>query len=327
MSDSNRKYRVLFVDDERRILTALRSIFRREYEVYTANGGAEALEILKENKVDVVVSDQRMPNMLGNELLAQVHKLYPQTMRVLLTGFMDKEAIIDTINQGQIYRFINKPWKNDDIREIIAEAALASEFEMEALADESALSELDPVKADSQDASSGTDKALNKRANPSLLLMDDDRGTQKGLKDYCATQGSKLYIANDINQVVSALQSHSSIGVLIIKLPVDSSDTLQSISLLKQYRPELITTILATQTDAETIVSLINAGQIFRYLSHPYDPTILEMTLDESFKHHKLLKKKAKLQKRVKVDNRKLTFSDRIKRLFLPFNRETSSAS
>ncbi len=81
MTTTEKKYSVLFVDDEKRILTALRSIFRREYDVYIANGGEEALEILANNKINVIVSDQRMPNMLGNELLAQVHKLYPQTMR------------------------------------------------------------------------------------------------------------------------------------------------------------------------------------------------------------------------------------------------------
>ena len=102
-----KKYSVLFVDDEKRILTALRSIFRREYDVYIANSGREALAVLESKPVDVIVSDQRMPNMLGHELLAEVHKRYPKTMRLLLTGFMDKEAIVDTINEGEIYRFIN----------------------------------------------------------------------------------------------------------------------------------------------------------------------------------------------------------------------------
>ena len=130
---TEKKYSVLFVDDEKRILTALRSIFRREYDVHIANGGEEALAILAENEINVIVSDQRMPNMLGNELLAEVHKLYPKTMRLLLTGFMDKEAIIKTINEGEIYRFINKPWRNDEIHQTIAEAALASEFGNEIL--------------------------------------------------------------------------------------------------------------------------------------------------------------------------------------------------
>lgn len=339
MLDKDRKYRVLFVDDERRILTALRSIFRREYDVFTANSGAEALEILQDNRIDVVVSDQRMPNMLGNELLAKVHKLYPQTMRVLLTGFMDKAAIIDTINQGQIYRFINKPWKNEDIREIIAEAALASEFEMETL--EVAEQENTPEQATLPDAAipSATKatnptkltKTVSKKTTsggkPAVMLMDDGKEIATQLKTFCSKQKASFYQVNDIQSAVTKLKTQKDIGVFIITLPIDSAETLQTISLLKQHRPEVITTVLATQTDAETIVSLINSGQVFRYLSKPCDPLLLEMTIEESFKQNMLLRRKASLQKRVKVDNRKLTFSERIKQLFTAFSHESSPTS
>ena len=324
MSDKDRKYNVLFVDDERRILTALRSIFRREYNVFTADGGAEALEILQDQAIDVVVSDQRMPNMLGNELLAKVHQRYPQTMRVLLTGFMDKEAIIDTINQGQIYRFINKPWKNEEIREIIAEAALASELEVESLEVESESIEQDnDINQDlvslDNDKANRRRKSKPKVLRPSVMLVDDNKSTIAGLTSFCEKKDSKLYVTSDINRAVSTLQKHEDIGIFILKLPIDSAEALQTISLLKQYRPEIITTVLADQTDAETIVDLINAGQVFRYLSEPCDPLLLEMTVKQSFKQHSLLKEKAILKKRVKVDNRKITFSDRIKGLFTVF--------
>ena len=128
MSDSKRKYRVLFVDDEPRVTSALKAIFRREYDVFIANSGADALSLLETTKIDVLVSDQRMPQMLGNELLSKVSALYPQTMRILLTGFMDKKAIVDSINAGEVYRFINKPWRNEEMREVVAEAALASKI-------------------------------------------------------------------------------------------------------------------------------------------------------------------------------------------------------
>lgn len=329
MSDSNRKYRVLFVDDERRILTALRSIFRREYEVFIANSGAEALQILEKQTVDVVVSDQRMPNMLGNELLAQVQQLYPQTMRVLLTGFMDKEAIIDTINQGQIYRFINKPWKNDDIREIIAEAALASEFEVEsAKASEAASAEEAPqTTALTDGAAAPTEETAGTQPasqNTSVLLMDDDAQTQAALKELCKQQGAALYFAKDIQQVVARLQANPDIGALVVTMPTDATETLHTVSLLKQYRPELVTTVLAMQDDAETIVQLINAGQVFRYLSHPVDHDVLSLTIEDSLHQHQILKKRAEMRQRVKVDNRKLSFSQRIRQLFLPLSRQTA---
>lgn len=128
MENLEKKHTLLFVDDEKRILNALRSIFRRKYTVFIATSGSEALSILATQQVDVIVSDQRMPNMLGSELLATVHQLYPRIMRLLLTGFVDKEAIIKTINEGEVYRFINKPWNNDDIQKTVAEAAKAASY-------------------------------------------------------------------------------------------------------------------------------------------------------------------------------------------------------
>ena len=107
MNNTTKKYTVLFVDDETRITSALRAIFRKEYNVLIANSGAEALQVLDKNDVDVLVSDQRMPHMLGNELLATVSQKHPQTMRILLTGFMDKQAIVDSINQGEVLSLIH----------------------------------------------------------------------------------------------------------------------------------------------------------------------------------------------------------------------------
>lgn len=101
--------RVLFVDDEERIVKLLHMIFRQKYEVLTASDGQKALELVKNQKIDVVVSDQRMPRMQGHELLAEVKKVSPHTVRVLLTGYTDLVSIIGAINEGEVYRFLNKP--------------------------------------------------------------------------------------------------------------------------------------------------------------------------------------------------------------------------
>jgi DNA-binding NtrC family response regulator len=126
----SKRYSLLFVDDEKRVLRSLNSVFRREYDVYLADSGFQALEILYSKNIDVIVSDQRMPHMTGSELLAKVHEQYPQVMRVLLTGYVDKEAIINTINEGEIFRFISKPWNITEIKNIIAEAASASDYKV-----------------------------------------------------------------------------------------------------------------------------------------------------------------------------------------------------
>ena len=112
--------RILFVDDEERILNALRALFRNEYHVFTADNGAAALELVKRYAIQVVVSDQRMPGMTGVELLRQVRKAAPQTVRLLLTGYSDLAALVGSINEGEVFRFVKKPWDNDEIRAMVA---------------------------------------------------------------------------------------------------------------------------------------------------------------------------------------------------------------
>lgn len=110
-------YTILFVDDEENVLSALRRVFRREnYKVLTATGGAEALKILSEQTVQVVISDFKMPQMDGAVFLRTVKDKYPQTIRIMLTGYADVSAIMGAINEGAVYKFITKPWNDDDLR-------------------------------------------------------------------------------------------------------------------------------------------------------------------------------------------------------------------
>lgn len=114
---------LLLVDDEVNILKALQRLLRRDgYTIFSAQGGAEALQLLKEHKVGVIVSDHRMPVMTGTEFLAKVKLLYPDAMRIVLSGFSDIDTITDSINQGNIYKFIAKPWDDMQIRTTIQEA-------------------------------------------------------------------------------------------------------------------------------------------------------------------------------------------------------------
>ncbi|WP_440110846.1 HD domain-containing phosphohydrolase [Acidovorax sp. BL-A-41-H1] len=115
---------VLCVDDEPGILSALKRVLRAEdCKVLQANGGAEALQLLEQHPVDVVVSDMRMPGMDGAALLAEVRKRWPETARILLTGYADMNATIAAINNGQIYRYIHKPWDETELRLTVRQAA------------------------------------------------------------------------------------------------------------------------------------------------------------------------------------------------------------
>jgi len=110
-------YTVLFVDDEANVLESMKRIFRHEnYRILTAGSAEAALELLKSESVHVVISDHRMPGISGADLLKQIKDLYPRTIRIMLTGHADIGAVMGAVNEGAVYKFITKPWNDDDLR-------------------------------------------------------------------------------------------------------------------------------------------------------------------------------------------------------------------
>lgn len=113
---------VLYVDDEENNLISFKAAFRRYFSVFSALSVQEAIEILNKNEIHVLITDQRMPGTLGTELLAQSAKDYPDQIRILLTGFSDIEALKDAVNRGHIFRYLEKPWNDDDLKKTIEES-------------------------------------------------------------------------------------------------------------------------------------------------------------------------------------------------------------
>jgi DNA-binding NtrC family response regulator len=116
------KHSILLVDDEPEILFSLRGLLRREFDLHTANSGAEALEVLHRHPIQVIMTDQRMPEMTGVELLRRVRGESPEAIRIVFTGYADIKAVIDAINQGQIYRYLTKPWDPDELLAVLHQA-------------------------------------------------------------------------------------------------------------------------------------------------------------------------------------------------------------
>jgi response regulator RpfG family c-di-GMP phosphodiesterase len=117
------QYTLLCVDDEKNILNALKRLLRKEkFRLLTGNSGQEGLEILAENEVHVVLSDQRMPGMNGTEFLKEVKGLYPDILRIILTGYTDVDSISEAINEGHIYKFFLKPWNDHNLKLEIRQA-------------------------------------------------------------------------------------------------------------------------------------------------------------------------------------------------------------
>jgi len=115
-------FTILYVDDEVHNLISFRATFRREYKILTAQNGEEGLQLLNDKEIHLVLSDQRMPEMTGVEFLEKVNHTYPETIRMIITGFSDIDAVIGAINQGGVNRYITKPWDEREMRITIENA-------------------------------------------------------------------------------------------------------------------------------------------------------------------------------------------------------------
>jgi len=336
----NKVYKLLFVDDEVRVLRSLKSLFRRDYEVLVANSGQKALEILATDQIDVIVSDQRMPNMTGNELLALVNQRFPQVMRILLTGYVDKEAIIKTINEGEIYRYIHKPWDNNEIRAIVKQAADASQHKLTLtsvsrypvkklihvqkapdyqrnLVDMPLEASHLPFPQAPRAQSTSRTRSI-KEKKQSIILMDRDQNMRNSIRLIGRRLGFSVYGVNSSMQAVRTLAIRSDVAIAILSTAIDPKNILGIINLLKQSRPALSVIALTEVTDSIFAIDLINKGQVFRYLQKPVNHQELEFALLSAVKRHNMLKQTGELNERYQVESLSRTSSNfqKLKSLF-----------
>jgi two-component system, sensor histidine kinase and response regulator len=116
------RIKVLYIDDEPHNLAAFKAAFRRDYDIVLAESASDARAILEREEVPVILSDQRMPGETGIEFFESIKSLYPHSMRILLTGYADIQAVISAVNLGNIFRYLQKPWDEEEIRKVILEA-------------------------------------------------------------------------------------------------------------------------------------------------------------------------------------------------------------
>ncbi|MBC7614532.1 MAG: response regulator [Pedobacter sp.] len=107
---------ILYVDDEPHNLSAFSASYRRLYKIFTAESAEDGRKILDKEDIHVIITDQRMPKTTGVEFLASILEVYPEPIRMILTGYTDIDAVIAAINKGQVYRYIQKPWQEEDLR-------------------------------------------------------------------------------------------------------------------------------------------------------------------------------------------------------------------
>jgi response regulator RpfG family c-di-GMP phosphodiesterase len=117
------KYTLLIVDDEPDVCDSVHDLLRREFRVLKAHSGQEGFQVMQEEEVHIIMTDQRMPQVTGVELLTRVKARNPRAIRMLFTGYADLESIIAAINQGHVYHFLKKPWQPEELLEAVRQAS------------------------------------------------------------------------------------------------------------------------------------------------------------------------------------------------------------
>jgi len=260
--------RILFVDDEARIIKLLNMMFRTHYEVHTATSGEEALKILETHEIDILCADQRMPGMLGIELLAIARQRWPQTMRLLLTGYSDLVAMVGAINEGEVYRFINKPWAHDELKNTIASCAairLAADLAF----------------ADAESRGIGENREAS---NAKLLALDGLAADRKEVLDMFEQDYDVIGAATpeEAREIIRT----QDIGVIVTDSDVGGEDIIEFLCTLKRENPFLTIVMLSTTADSETIIRLINQAHIYRFAMKPISPNVFRLAVSAAMREH-----------------------------------------
>ena len=291
--------RVLCVDDEPNILRSLHWLLGRKFEVKTAESGQDALPFLKNNDFDVIISDQRMPGMTGAEFLREARKISPRSMRLLLTGYSDMSAILRSVNESEIYRFIKKPWDMKSLLTVTEEACRIAQSE--------------PVPEEK----GKLDATIAKARQDAILVLDDDKNLIAELKT-AVPQSVRVLHTQNLAEAV-ALLSEQQIGVIISNTHIANMDVTSLIKVIKQNIPDLVCVVISDKTDADMVIDLINEGQVYRFIPKPLKPGFIKLVLRSALGKRHQLSKDPGFAKRHSVEvmsaDKVQQLQDRIKRM------------
>lgn len=260
------KPRILLVDDEERILRSLGMLLRMHYQVFATSDGHEALDILRREKIHVLISDQRMPVMTGTELLRQAREIAPDTIRILLTGYADADAAVAAVNEGEIFRYINKPWGPKELRDTIAQAVgIAQQLDIPA--------DLAPAI---------------KEPRLTCLVLDQDVATYEAVKEVLVPAHDVIW-RRTLDGALDVL-TRTRVAILVTELSLGDEDLSAMLKTLKQEHPDLLTIILTCFKDTSRLVELINQAQIYRYLPKPLRKGLLGHNIESTLRRYRSLR-------------------------------------
>jgi DNA-binding NtrC family response regulator len=291
MTHSDGKANILFVDDEPRVLSSMRALFRRDYNVHTADSGAAALALLETTDVDVIVSDQRMPGMTGVDVLKACKARAPRAMRILLTGYADRDAIEASINEGEVFRYLTKPCARDTLKETVALAVRAAGVVPAALQPGPDMAPAAPGAPIAESAEPERPPQLWPLAAPrrraatiELLVLSQDREFTAALESALGISYRTHAVAS-VDQAIGVLEQHP-VGVLITDMAIHGDEVATLTAQLKHQVPQLVTIVASDHSDAHRLIELINGGQVFRFLLKPIRPKQTAIWIDSAVTKH-----------------------------------------
>ena len=303
------KPKIAFIDDEPRILRSLKMHFRQSHDVFITTDATELMEYVSTNEVQVVISDQRMPDKQGTEVLRDIKAASPNTLRILLTGYADLNAVIDSVNEGEIYRYITKPWQNDELKQIVNKATEIAQQTQE-------ITQNTMQGNDTQQVSGGSTGS-----NRNILVLDDDESVYQQIKSHFKSAYTVSWASN-LEQAAKLLQKKR-FGVTITDSTLNKENITPIVYALKNIQPDLMVLMLTEFKDAHMVIDLINKGQVYRCLPRPTNFSIMSISLDRAFDHHERLLEQSILAARHHVEevteSEALNFSERLKGFFAKF--------
>ena len=301
------KPKIAFIDDEPRILRSLKMHFRQSHDVFVTTDATELMKYVSEHDVQVVISDQRMPDKQGTEVLRDVKEASPNTIRILLTGYADLNAVIDSVNDGEIYRYITKPWQNDELKKIVNKATEIAQQTQDI----------------TQNMKQGDESQsfMNASSKRNILVLDDDESIYQEIKNQFKSTYTVSWASN-LEQAAKLLQKNK-FGVTITDATLNEENITPIVYALKNIQPDLMVLMLTEFKDAHMVIDLINKGQVYRCLPRPTNFSIMSISLDRAFEHHERLVQQPILATRHHVEEvpeaETFNFSERLKGFFAKF--------
>lgn len=267
---------LLLVDDEPLILQSLSLLFD-DYTVFTAQSGTEGLEILKRQTIDVIISDQRMPQMSGVDFLRCAKEISPNSIRILLTGYADLQAVVDSVNVGEIFRYINKPWNAEKLKETVRFACTVAEQRRTMMTAKPAVSAIPSLQQLQSETVS----------EHQLLFVDANSKHLEQFKTFFEPK-YKTHATTSAAEALEIIPKHN-IAVVVADASLPEIEGADFLIAAKDKYPNIVTVLMTNSQDAKQAIRMINEGSIYRYLVKPFPRESLRLTIESAIIHYKVL--------------------------------------